>query len=326
MKNSPLVSIITPTYNARSYVKEAIDSALAQTHRNIEIIVVDDGSTDNTKEIVVPYVEKKQIKYIYQKNGGISAARNAGIKKAKGEYIALLDADDVFLPEKIKKQVTHLESNPSCDVSYCDLHHFWDDKPDDLMKLNYKYYSGREVFQNTLRRSFIAPVTVLFRKKVFEKYGYFDEAIRKYAEDFEFWLRLTYRGAHICFLPETLAKLRLRREGNVQAFTTQPEMKLAALKVVENLWKEMGAKDRLCYNMKFYLMIYRLKTAFAHAMSGKKTEASRFFSKAFQDYPLGNFVAVLFGGIFFLIPSVIIKSAARWFYYRRRRRMLKVKV
>lgn len=322
MKKQPLVSIIVPTYNSAVYLREAIDSALAQTYRGVEIIVIDDGSTDNTKKILGPYIIDKKIKYIYQANRGLSGARNTGIKVARGEFIALLDADDIFLPNKIERQVLHMINNPTCDMSYCDLYHFWDDRPNELLKLNYKYYSGRDVFPNLLRKSFIAPVTVVFRKKVFEKYGYFNEEIRQYAEDFDFWLRLSYRGANICFLRETLAKLRLRREGNIQGLSNQPKMKLTALKVIENLYREMSVDDRLRYNMKFYLMRRRLKTAFAYIMTGDKSEAGCFISEAFRDYHLGGTAAVLVKIPIFLVPSIIIKKVAQWLYYVRRDAML----
>jgi len=270
----PKVSIIIPSYNSAGFVREAVDSALSQTYKNIEIVIVDDGSTDGTKKILEPYIKSGKIKYIYQANKGLSGARNAGIRNSTGDYVALLDADDIFLPKKIEEQVAYLESHSDCDVSYCDLYHFWDGHPDELMKLNYAYYSGRDVFPKLLERSFIAPVTVVFRKNVFEKYGYFDEAIKQYAEDFEFWLRLSYRGANICFLPKILAKLRLRREGNIQS--NQPKMKLTALGVVENLYRDMSPSERERYNMGSYLRAYGAKTALAYLMAGDKKSALKF--------------------------------------------------
>ncbi|MEK7195139.1 MAG: glycosyltransferase [Patescibacteria group bacterium] len=323
MKQHPLVSIIIPAYNAANYVKEAIDSALSQIYHNIEIIVVDDGSTDDTKKILEPYVRGNKIKYIYQGNKGLSGARNTGIKDSLGEYVALLDTDDIFLPEKIEKQVEHLETDPACDVSYCDLYHFWDERPSELMKLNYRYYSGHDVLPNLLERSFIAPVTVVFRRKVFEKYGYFDEAIRQYAEDFEFWLRLSYHGANICFLPDILAKLRLRREGNIQGLSNQPKMKLTALKVVENLCQEMSVEDRLRYHIKSHLKTFRLKTAFSYAMVGDKTGASRFISEAFRDYPLGRVFSAAIRVFISIVPVILLRWFAVKFYYSKRAMLLR---
>jgi glycosyltransferase involved in cell wall biosynthesis len=99
----PLVSVIIPNYNYANFVCESIDSVLSQTYKNIEIIVVDDGSEDNSKEILKNY--GNQIKVVFQKNAGVSAARNNGVKESKGDYLAFLDSDDIWLPEKIEKQV-----------------------------------------------------------------------------------------------------------------------------------------------------------------------------------------------------------------------------
>src|SRR3990167_7556109 len=101
------VSIIIPAYNAGKYIKGVLENLFLQTYRNIEIIVVDDGSTDNTEQIVKAY-QNRGVRYIYQQNKGVAGARNAGIKEAKGELIAFLDADDFYLPEKIEKEVGFL--------------------------------------------------------------------------------------------------------------------------------------------------------------------------------------------------------------------------
>jgi len=109
-RDSPLVSVIIPTYNRAKYVTQAIDSVLAQTYRNYEIIVVNDGSTDNTREVLKRYGDN--IRYIYQENAGGAAARNTAIKAAKGQWIAFLDSDDEWLPEKLATQMAHLRERP----------------------------------------------------------------------------------------------------------------------------------------------------------------------------------------------------------------------
>lgn len=98
-----LVSVIIPTYNSAPYIVDAIGSVLAQTYQNLEIIVVDDGSNDNTREVLVRYRDK--ITCLYQENRGVSAARNRGMQHAQGEFIALLDADDIWLPTKLERQL-----------------------------------------------------------------------------------------------------------------------------------------------------------------------------------------------------------------------------
>ncbi|MCK4819314.1 glycosyltransferase family 2 protein, partial [bacterium] len=106
----PNVSVIIPTCNRAEYITQAIDSVLAQTYTDYEIIVVDDGSTDNTKEVMEPYMDR--IRYIYQENAGVSAARNTGIKAAKGDWVAFLDSDDEWLPGKLAVQIRAVERHP----------------------------------------------------------------------------------------------------------------------------------------------------------------------------------------------------------------------
>lgn len=110
------VSVIIPTYNSVKYVTEAIDSVLAQTYENIEIFVIDDGSTDTTREVLQKYGDA--IHYLYKENGGASSARNYGIENATGKYIAFLDADDIWMPEKVEKQVALMESNEDIGLCY----------------------------------------------------------------------------------------------------------------------------------------------------------------------------------------------------------------
>ena len=119
MNQDPLVSIIIPSWNTAAYVGEAVDSALAQTYPNIEIIVVDDGSTDNTKELLQPYADAGKIHYVYQANKGLAGARNTGIRMAKGEYIAFLDDDDEWLPAKLDRQVAFLDADHSVSMVFC---------------------------------------------------------------------------------------------------------------------------------------------------------------------------------------------------------------
>ncbi|OGG62130.1 hypothetical protein A3C19_00185 [Candidatus Kaiserbacteria bacterium RIFCSPHIGHO2_02_FULL_54_22] len=316
-------SIIIPAYNAARYVRAAVDSALAQTHPDIEIIVVDDGSTDDTRRILDPYAAARKIEYLQQENKGLSGARNAGIRRAKGEYIALLDADDIFMPDKMEKQIAHLERDLSCDVSYCDLYHFWDEEPEKSLKLDYKYYSGEEVLPNILRRSFIAPSTTLYRRRVFDRFGYFDEEIRQFAEDLEFWLRLTLGGAKICFLPEILVKLRLRREGSIQGLSRQPQMKLTALKVVEDVNAKMSAAERAKYGMSSHLRRYRLKTAFAYLLVGEKPSALEFVAKALENRPSGRIFSGLIRAVISVVPIRILQWSALKLYYFRRAALLK---
>lgn len=265
MKENPLVSVVIPAYNATAYVREAVESALQQTYKNIEIIVVDDGSTDNLRETLASYVKQGMVRYLYQKNKGLSAARNTGIREARGEYIALLDADDMFLPNKIEKQVAFLTAHPECDVCYCDLWHFYEGEEGKMLKLNYTYYSGSEVFPHLLKKNFINPLTTVFRKSIFERFGYFDESIRHYAEDWDLWLRFSYGGACFCFLPDILAKYRMRKKGSLSYdLVHEIGRRKTALFIFKRLKQKMSYNEIRKLKINYLIFNHYLKLAYAH--------------------------------------------------------------
>src|SRR5262245_25838031 len=125
MNGSPLVSVIIPSYNSARFVSQAVRSVLEQTYSPLEIIVVNDGSTDDTVSVLDAY--KGDIQIVHQANGGVSKARNRGIREAKGKFIAFLDADDQWLPSKIQKQIDCLRANPSAALVHSDIYFFSDD-------------------------------------------------------------------------------------------------------------------------------------------------------------------------------------------------------
>jgi glycosyltransferase involved in cell wall biosynthesis len=266
-KDKPLVSIIIPAYNAGRYIREAVDSALAQTYKNCEVIVVDDGSSDNTRQVLAPYIDAGKIKYIYQENKGLAGARNTGIKNSSGEYIALLDADDIFLPTKLEHQVSYLKTHPECDISYCDIYHFYDEEPGRLMKLNYRYYSGGEVFINLLKKNFINPLAVVFRRDVFRRFGYFFNENAPRSEDWDCWVNLAWRGARFCFLPEALAKYRIRKDSLSYSRQSEVQRKGTALGIFERLKKQMSPAERKRYRINFIIFFHRLKLFYAKLAS-----------------------------------------------------------
>jgi glycosyltransferase involved in cell wall biosynthesis len=253
----PLVSVIIPAYNAGPYVAETIDSALAQTYKNIEIIVVEKDSADNTHEVLEPYIKKKLITYIHQDGKGLSNARNIAIKHSRGEFIALLDADDFFLPQKIEKQVAYLLQHPECDVCYCDFLQFYHGAPEKTLRLNYTYYSGADTFPHLLRKNFIAPVNVVLRRSTIDRVGGFNETYYR-TEDWEYWVRLAYRGAMFCFLPETLVKVRIHPESMSQVWSGQTEDKKMVMRIFTTLAAEMSPEERRRYHMGWVLFRHRL--------------------------------------------------------------------
>jgi len=190
------VSVIIPAYNQAILTGKTIESVLSQTYKNIEIIVVDDGSTDNTAEFLEAYTGR--IKYLYKKNGGACSARNAGIKLATGEYIGLLDCDDLYLPEKIELSVKFLESHSDCGFVHSAAY-FVDGNGNILRKFSH-CLSCRTgpIVKDLLFRDFICNSTVVVRKSCFNKAGLFDESIFT-PGDWDMWLRLAenYKAGYI---------------------------------------------------------------------------------------------------------------------------------
>jgi len=181
------VSVVIPTYNRYTLLKRAIESLLAQTYSVDEIIVVDDGSTDNTKDIQKDFPE---IIYIYQKNSGVSCARNVGIQRAKNEWIAFLDSDDEWHKEKLEKQLAFHKQNPDILMSYTD--EVWI-RNGQRVKIPKKYKKiGEDVFCENLSYCNIAPSSALLHRSLFEKVGMFDENM-EVCEDYELWLRIALR-------------------------------------------------------------------------------------------------------------------------------------
>ncbi|WP_202840328.1 glycosyltransferase [Luteimonas saliphila] len=188
----PETSVIIPTWNRRDLVVRAIDSVLAQTREVQEIIVVDDGSTDDTGEVLAQRYGKR-ITYAAQANAGVSAARNRGLAMASGRYLALLDSDDVWLPEKTARQVGFLEAHPDIGLVLCDVMRM---APDgsliDVFDRRRQIPEDGPALRWVLRDPALAPLSVLMRREVYEDVGGFDESLRT-AEDLDFHLRVAAR-------------------------------------------------------------------------------------------------------------------------------------
>lgn len=189
----PLVSVIIPCYNQEQYLQEAVDSVLASTYENIEIIIVDDGSTENTKFLETFYASKTKI--IHQENQRLSIARNNGIKQSLGEYILPLDADDKIHPEYIEKAVNILETQSNIGIVYCEAEFFGEKKG----KWKLKKYK----FPDILWRNVIF-CSAMFRKSDWEKTGGYKKEMKFCFEDWEFWITLIENGAGVYQIPETL--------------------------------------------------------------------------------------------------------------------------
>ncbi len=182
----PLVSVILPTYNRAWTLKTAIDSVLSQVYPNIELIVIDDGSQDNTQELLKEYNNK--ITILFQENAGVSSARNFGIKKSRGEFIALLDSDDAWDKRKISCQIEFFKANPKALI--CQTEEIWIRNHKRVNpKIKHKKPSGM-IFEPSLHLCLVSPSAVMMKKEIFELKGYFNEDFTV-CEDYDLWLRIS---------------------------------------------------------------------------------------------------------------------------------------
>ena len=210
----PRVSVIIPTYNCQTYIAEAVESVLAQTYQDFELIVIDDGSTDNTRQVLEPYLDR--IIYLYQENQGESVARNRGIQVAQGEYIAFLDSDDLWLLHKLERQVAVMDALPEAVLVYSYSYAINASRERISHRGSNRVGQGEtglhSVFEQLVTNNFISnPGTVMVRKQILESMTPFDPALQ-WGEDWDLWLRLSLKGP-FAFVPEPLACYRIRQPG-----------------------------------------------------------------------------------------------------------------
>ena len=211
----PAVSVIIPAYNVAPFIGEALDSVMAQTFTDFETIVINDGSPD-TKElerVLEPY--REGIVYLKQENGGAGAARNAGLRAARGEFVAFLDADDAWLPNFLSEQVKFINSDQGYDLVYADAVLFGDARKAKGTVMQREPSEGPVTFESLIgERCIVNTSSVLARRQPILDVGLFDETLRN-SQDFDLWARLAKReGARMGYQKKVLARHRAR-EGSL---------------------------------------------------------------------------------------------------------------
>lgn len=235
----PKVSVVIPAYNTAAYLPEAIESVLQQTYQDFEILVVDDGSTDNTAEVASRYTPR--IRVIEKENGGPASARNTGMQQAAGEYIAFLDSDDAWVQDKLAEQVGLLDRNPSIGLVF--------GRAQMVRQVGNKRqlsevigYTESPTLKFLLFGNFIPAQTVLFRSACLEQVGYMKESdALPVAEDYEFWLRFA-KHYPLAGINRTLAYYRIHENnllGSGQDIEKGLKYALAALLEFERQYPEV---------------------------------------------------------------------------------------
>jgi glycosyltransferase involved in cell wall biosynthesis len=274
----PLITIIIPAYNYASYIPEAIESLQSQTHKNWECIVVDDGSTDNTSDIIkqLQLIESR-IKYIYQNNQGLSATRNTGLKNADGEYIQFLDADDLIESEKLERQLDFLMQNPQFHIIYGETRYFRNEFPDErrfsLSEPDLKWMpeisgdDNEELLLALIKENFIPVNAPLLKREVIDKIKEFDPYLGMFA-DWDFWLKCAVSGFRMKFLPmeKTLALVRIHSLSMTHYETGK--FMAERLLIREKINKYKISKKALNLN-NYYRATANFTTAVSEVKSGK---------------------------------------------------------
>ncbi|RKY06239.1 MAG: hypothetical protein DRP56_07800 [Planctomycetota bacterium] len=233
----PIVSVIIPTYNAKELLAEAIGSVLSQTLADLEVVVIDDGSTDGTDEAVKATGDPR-IRYYYKENGGVSSARNMGLDKATGQYIAFLDSDDLYPPEYLETMVSALENNPDYGVAYtAPITHFLDGKTERYReKFCCSGWITRELFD-----CFFLSQTCVVRTSL-AKTLFYDEQL-DLAEDVDYFLQLSCR-AQFLYVPQAQMIRRMQADSLSQenGIPKNPEKKI---RVLERFYYELGGDQQI---------------------------------------------------------------------------------
>jgi glycosyltransferase involved in cell wall biosynthesis len=203
MRRMVKVSVIVPVYNGEKYIREAIDSVLNQSYKDFEVIVVDDGSKDNSLTIIKRYGGK--IRWKSQENNGQASATNEGVKMAEGEYIAYLDADDVCMPERLEVQVKYLDNHLNVGLVYSGCYHI--NSVGEVRRIvKARPYDNLLLLQ----KNYIARSTVMHRRKCLDEVGLFDESISGY-DDWDMWIRISEKFA-VDYVERPLVKYRVHGE------------------------------------------------------------------------------------------------------------------
>jgi glycosyltransferase involved in cell wall biosynthesis len=230
---NPLVSVIIPAHNAAPFVAATLDSALAQTLDDLEIIVVDDGSTDGTAEVLTGY--RDRIRVLHQEPSGPSSARNRGAEVARGEWLAFLDADDLWREEKLERQLEI--AGEDIDLVHTGTEIFGDSSSRDRYR---SVVTDRGcLFESLLRRNFVTTSSVILRTDRFRQLGGFEEDLR-YCEDWDLWLRFSAGGGVMVGLTEPLTLYRVHPW---QTEKNYRQMKDGALRVLKRALAHPRARD-----------------------------------------------------------------------------------
>ena len=278
---TPRVSVILPCYNGARWISQAIESVLAQTYKDFELLVIDDGSTDNSREIVSSYLHDRRVRYIYQENRGFSGAINRGIKESKGDFIGFIGQDDLWLPHKLELQTKYLSKHRDVDLVHSS--YFAIDSEGRVIGIRNveipNVSSKRGLIEELFLRNFIGFETVLVKKRCLDEAGLFDERMVGFS-DHDMWLRIAGKFNIQGYIGKPLVKKRIH------------ELQLTKVRIEDNLKDEFLLVKKAVDQYPFLKRIEHKKLAslyyawgIALLQKGNREDAKRKFLKSIRCQP-----------------------------------------
>ena len=326
--NQPVVSIIVPCYNYARFISQTLDSLIQQSFQEWECIIVDDGSKDNSKEVILPYTEKdNRFIYIYQDNKGLPGARNTGIKNARGTYIQFLDSDDLIEADKIGAQVKCFQENPELDLVYTDLMYFMDGSPE---KLQYsmdwinapwtltKSGNGKDLLKYFIVTTPILVPMPLLKLSSVNSINGFKEHLRS-CEDWDFWIRCAYNDFKFKYLKlkNTRSLVRIHPSSMTQNRTTMLQSMIEVRQLIDDMVENQ--KPLLQLNHKFLINNW-IEMAIVKQQHESKQNAFEYLNK--QQSSTSSIRMSLFNLTMRLLPPklnlkllAVIRSMMKKYYF-----------
>jgi glycosyltransferase involved in cell wall biosynthesis len=318
----PKVSVIIPTYNRARLVAEAIQSVLDQTYQDFEIIVIDDGSTDNTKEVVGSFKDPR-IKYFYQENRGVCIARNNGIKVSNGDYIIFLDSDDLLFKNAIAIEAKILDSYPDVALIYSQLYTI--DEKERVIGLRKPknrqpgiWQGTREIANLLINGNYICPSQALVRRSSIIDVGLFDPAFSSGSEDFELWVRIAKKYA-VSYIAEPVGKYRFYPSG-ISAGRDMDEIEKSHRRILDGIFNDAQLGPLFSpHRSRAYFHLHLRFASYAYAERKMKVSRKYLF-KALQIHPHAVIENIFFPWVYLFAKTWIPMPILRVIHRIRRHR------
>ena len=300
-ERAPAVSVVIPAYNAERFIGEAVNSVLEQTYRDFEVIVVDDGSTDKTAEVVKTCEE---VRYLYKENGGTASARNRGVEASRGHYVAFLDADNLWEPEKLEVQIALFERQPSLVWSYTDSLLVDEEKEQPVYRKSQLVgHPEGDVLERLIHGNFMPPSTVVVARDVLKEMGGFDESnLHRISEGWELWTRIAGQYP-VGYVHRPLTKTRqhaYRKTDTMDLKHAYRSRKAIVEKAVRRDQDRLGGRRRSA------LASLCLNTGRRYLDREERAAARRFFWQALRYRPVYLAAWMYLGASF--IPRSLLRS------------------